>query len=267
MKGPLEQIAHSATSASYFDPLQIPVPGRSRVVLREVPWDCLHLVSMIAARHNDFGRSRFDLFVIYLLYIAMAKERPLPRNAFLRHSGDLNEYALFCSSAAVTRGGEFFSNSRSPKCDDSVELSCFGQVTKPTTFDLAKLEKLPITSQNVTYFAAGQVASHQFTGAFWDLLRSVGGIIVDPKVKNDILRSVVIVAGSDGYASVIGAGEITPGFGGDQIMIAYAQDGQPLGQDSFAKIIASGDKMGGRFVSNISKIEIRKVVLGTDTLN
>jgi hypothetical protein len=98
----------------------------------------------------------------------------------------------------------------------------FGQVTKPTTFDLAKLEKLPITSQNVTYFAAGQVASHQFTGALlWDLLQSVGGIIVDPKVKNDILRSVVIVTGSDGYASVIGAGEITPGFGGDQISTGW----------------------------------------------
>jgi hypothetical protein len=50
-------------------------------------------------------------------------------------------------------------------------------------------------------------------------------------------------------------------------MIAYAQDGQPLGQDGFAKIIAPGDKMGGRFVSNIAKIEIRKVVFGTDTLN
>ena len=144
----------------------------------------------------------------------------------------------------------------------------FGQVTKPTTFDLAKLEKLSITSQNVTYFAAGQVASHQFTGALlWDLLQSAGGIIVDPKVKNDILRLIVVVTGSDGYASVIGAGEIAPGFGGVQIMIAYAQDGQPLGQDGFAKIIAPGDKMGGRFVSNIAKIEIRKVVFGTDTLN
>ena len=144
----------------------------------------------------------------------------------------------------------------------------FGQVTKPTTFDLTALKKLPLTSENVTYFAAGQVASHQFTGALlWDLLQSVGGIVVDPKVKNDILRSVVIITGSDGYASVIGAGEIAPGFGGDQIMIAYAQDGQPLGQDGFAKIIAPGDKMGGRFVSNIAKIEIRKVVLGTDALN
>ncbi|HEY8005295.1 MAG TPA: hypothetical protein VIE66_00465 [Methylocella sp.] len=144
-----------------------------------------------------------------------------------------------------------------------------GQVAKPTTFDLTVLKKLPVTSENVTYFAAGLVQSHNFTGAsLWDLLQSVGGIIVDPKVKNDILRSAVIITGSDGYgyASVFGAGEIAPGFGGDQIMIAYAQDGLPLGPDGFAKIIAPGDKMGGRFVSNIVKIEVRKVALPTDSL-
>ena len=76
-----------------------------------------------------------------------------------------------------------------------------GQVAKPTTFDLTALKKLPVTSENVTYFAAGLVQSHNFTGALlWDLLQSVGGIIVDPKVKNDILRSAVIITGSDGYA-------------------------------------------------------------------
>jgi hypothetical protein len=101
----------------------------------------------------------------------------------------------------------------------------------------------------------------------WDLLQSAGGIIVDPKVKNDILRLIVVVTGSDGYASVIEPRRDLPGTGGVQIMIAYAQDGQPLGQDGFAKIIAPGDKMGGRIVSNIAKIEIRKVVFGTDTLN
>jgi DNA-binding beta-propeller fold protein YncE len=46
-----------------------------------------------------------------------------------------------------------------------------GQVTNPTTFNLAKLEKMPVTTQNVTYFAAGAVTSHTFTGALlWDLL-------------------------------------------------------------------------------------------------
>jgi Oxidoreductase molybdopterin binding domain len=115
----------------------------------------------------------------------------------------------------------------------------------------------PVTNENVTYFAAGAVVTQSFTGTLlWDLLQSVG-IVVDPKIKNDILRKVVIVKGSDGYQSVFGAGEIAPTFGGAQIMVAYAADGQALGKDGFARIVAPGDKAGGRFVSNIVKIEVQ----------
>jgi hypothetical protein len=132
-----------------------------------------------------------------------------------------------------------------------------GEVTDRTSFDLQKLEELPVANQNVTYFAAGSVVTQSFTGALlWDLLQSVG-IIVDPNIKNDILRKIVIVTGSDGYQSVFGAGEIDPTFGGTQIMVAYAADGQLLGQAGFARIVAPGDKAGGRFVSNIVKIEVR----------
>jgi len=34
-------------------------------------------------------------------------------------------------------------------------------------------------------------------------------------------------------------------------MVAYAADGQALGNDGFARIVAPGDKAGGQFVSNI----------------
>jgi DMSO/TMAO reductase YedYZ molybdopterin-dependent catalytic subunit len=132
-----------------------------------------------------------------------------------------------------------------------------GEVTKRTSFDLEALEALPVTKENVTYFAAGAVVTQSFTGTLlWDLLQSVG-IVVDSKIKNDILRKIVIVTGSDGYRSVFGAGEIAPTFGGAQIMVAYAADGQPLGTDGFARIVAPGDKAGGRFVSNIVKIEVQ----------
>ncbi len=70
---------------------------------------------------------------------------------------------------------------------------------------------------------------------------------------------VLLLSGSDGYEAIFGAGEIDPEFGGDQIIIAYAENGQSLGQDGFAKIIAPGDKSGGRFVSNIVNIEVRDV--------
>ncbi len=70
---------------------------------------------------------------------------------------------------------------------------------------------------------------------------------------------IAIVTGSDGYKTVFGAGELEPGFGGDQVMVAYKANGQLLGADGFARIVASGDKKGGRFVSNVVKIEVRSV--------
>jgi hypothetical protein len=85
----------------------------------------------------------------------------------------------------------------------------------------------------------------------------VNGIVTDPTIKNDILHRVIIVTGTDCYQSVFGAGEINPSFGGNQIMVAYATGGQPLGSAGFARIVAPGDKAGGRFVSNIASIEVR----------
>jgi hypothetical protein len=62
------------------------------------------------------------------------------------------------------------------------------------------------------------------------------------------------VTGTDGYVAVFTAGEIDPGFGCNQILVAYAVNGQPLGSEGPAQIVAPGDKAGGRFVHNIAKI-------------
>ena len=132
-----------------------------------------------------------------------------------------------------------------------------GQVQTPKLFNVPTLKKLPVSHENVTYFAAGSVVSHSFTGALlWDLLQSVG-IVVDPTVKNDILRKTIVVTGTDGYVAVFTAGEIAPNFGGNQVLVAYEVDGEPLGADGPAEIVAPGDKAGGRFVHNIATIEVR----------
>ncbi|PNG25090.1 molybdopterin-dependent oxidoreductase [Methylocella silvestris] len=132
-----------------------------------------------------------------------------------------------------------------------------GEVTQRLVVNLAKLKTFPAASADVTYFAGGAVTTHSFTGALlWDVLQKAG-IVVDSAVKNDILRKTVTVYGSDGYVSVFSAGEINPYFGGNQIILAYSQDGAPLGDGGIAKLVAPGDKAGGRFVSNIARITVR----------
>jgi hypothetical protein len=48
-----------------------------------------------------------------------------------------------------------------------------------------------------------------------------------------------------------------PQFSGEQIIIAYQQDGQLLGADGFARMVVPGDKSGGRAVANIVRIDVR----------
>lgn len=135
-----------------------------------------------------------------------------------------------------------------------------GEVTNRAVFNLNNLESFPPGQENITYFAAGSVVTESFTGVLlWDLLNNspVNGIVTNPNIKNDILHKVIIAIGTDCYQSVFGAGEIDPSFGGSQIMVAYETGGQSLGSDGFARIVAPGDKAGGRFVSNIAKIEVR----------
>lgn len=142
----------------------------------------------------------------------------------------------------------------------STSILVTGEVIKPTVFDQTGLQQFSPAQENVTYFAAGSVVTNAYTGALlWDVLNSppAGPIITNANIKNDILNKIIIVTGCDGYQSVFGAGEVDPFFGDNQIMLAYAVNGQSLGSEGLAQIVAPGDKAGGRFVFIIDKIEVK----------
>lgn len=132
-----------------------------------------------------------------------------------------------------------------------------GEVQHRLDFDLKKLEALPVATENVWYFTGAGPVNTTWTGANLLDVLDAAGLIVNPNIKNDILRKIVIVTGSDGYESVISGGELEPQFGGEQIIIAYKNDSQPLSSDGFARMVVPGDKTGGRAVANIVKIEVR----------
>ena len=123
-------------------------------------------------------------------------------------------------------------------------------------FTLATLRQLPVATVNVSYISGSRLQSATFTGALlWDVVQKAG-IVIDPNVKNDLIRKLITVTAADGYQVTFSAGEIAPNFGGKQIMVAYEADGAPLGANGFARIVVPGDKAGGRFISNINRIII-----------
>ena len=88
----------------------------------------------------------------------------------------------------------------------------------------------------------------------WDLLNKAG-------IKRDPTRDgqfqYVEVTGTDCYQVVLALGEINPGFGGEQVLVADGENGAPLGSDTgFARLVVPGDKFGGRSTFWITSIKV-----------
>lgn len=140
----------------------------------------------------------------------------------------------------------------------SVSFTLSGLVSTPGTYDAAVLATLPATTVSVTYTAAGRPVSASFTGvSLWTLLTATG-LVTDLAVKNAELREYVLATGSDGYEATFSLGELDPRFGGGGAadLVAYAQDGQPLGTDGFARLVVPDDLAGGRYISNLVSLQV-----------
>jgi DMSO/TMAO reductase YedYZ molybdopterin-dependent catalytic subunit len=139
----------------------------------------------------------------------------------------------------------------------SAQFQICGDVNTPTTFNLQNLQGMSPTTENVFYYTGQGPVQGEYTGVLlWDLLNNAG-IKTNPNVKNDILRKVIEVVGTDGYTVRFSAGELDPAFGGQQVIVAYAQNGALLGQNSgFAQLVFPGDKAGGRYVYWIALIKV-----------
>lgn len=127
-----------------------------------------------------------------------------------------------------------------------------------TTFDLAGLEAYaaanPTAVRSVDVPKTGG-GTDTYTGiSLYSLLSSY--IPVNPTVKNDILRDYVMAIGSDGYQVAFSLGELSPSFGNQNDIVAYQLNGVDLTNSGFARIVAPADVKAGRWVSNLTELNI-----------
>jgi hypothetical protein len=134
-----------------------------------------------------------------------------------------------------------------------------GGVATPLTETPGALAALPQHTETVTYHMGGTAVTDTYTGAYlWDVLNAAG-IVTDAAIKNDILRKLVAVTGSDGYEVAFALGELSPKFGDAPILVALSDTAGQLGAggaDGFARIVVPGDILGGRYVSNIASMTV-----------
>jgi hypothetical protein len=148
----------------------------------------------------------------------------------------------------------------------SDHLTLTGQVADPTIVTPETLTNLNrSTTETATYVSGAGQTTDTYTGVtLWNLIQSAG-LLTDPSIKNDLLRYAVVATGSDGYRAVISLGEIAPTFGNQQDLVAYADTKGQLGAggtDGAMRLVVPGDHAGGRYVSNLTSLQVIDATTG-----
>jgi hypothetical protein len=117
-------------------------------------------------------------------------------------------------------------------------------------------------TETATYLSGSGSVTDTYTGvSLWNLVQDAG-LLTDPSIKNDLLNFVVVATGSDGYRAAFSLGEINPAFGNQQDIVAYADQKGQLGSggtDGAMRIVVPGDVAGGRYVSNLTSLQVMDV--------
>lgn len=136
-----------------------------------------------------------------------------------------------------------------------------GQILNPLTLDAARLQAdYPAQTLDVTYLSGDKTFKGTFTGAPLTAILDAAQINLNADAKNDKLTLYIVATGADGYQALIAYGEVDPDFGAQPVIVAYAQDGKPIAAEAGGplRLVVPGDKRGGRYVSQLVSLEIRR---------
>ncbi len=146
----------------------------------------------------------------------------------------------------------------------STSFRVTGRIGHPKVYRLADLKALPPHTVDVSFQGPGGIQTHSFTGALLLDVANAAAPRFDADQKNDFLRWTARVHATDNYEVVVAWGEFDPGFEGKQVLLAYADNGQPLTDTGFARLVVPNDKKGGRYVSNVNLVALNPLRGGPD---
>jgi DMSO/TMAO reductase YedYZ molybdopterin-dependent catalytic subunit len=132
-----------------------------------------------------------------------------------------------------------------------------GAIAHSRTWTAAELQALPATTLPVTFATEHGTQQGRWTGVLLWTLLDQAGIAVDSKVHNAVLQHTILITGRDGYAVALSVGELSPAFGADPALIAYARDGASLPAVEGLRLVVPGDKAGGRAVRDVVRIDVK----------
>jgi DMSO/TMAO reductase YedYZ molybdopterin-dependent catalytic subunit len=131
-----------------------------------------------------------------------------------------------------------------------------GDVAHPTTYTEAQLRAFTPSELYVWCLSMQGVIDASYVGVLlWDILTDAG-VHLNPANINDINRFYVRIIATNGFQVTLALAEIAPRLGGQQALLAYEQNGAPLGDLGFARLVMPGDKWCGRSAFNVAQIQV-----------
>lgn len=231
----------------------------SKVQLGEADAGICYLTDISASVQKDITTldipDQFNTLASYPISALKGAANSAGATAFVQYITGAQGQAVLKTYGFLSPSGTSGSTQGGP----SVNFSLGGLVNTPGTFKLDDLKAFTKTTVTTNPLAGGTPMGEATYGGplLYDVLQKAV-VKVDASRKNDILRKVVVVTGTDGYSVAIAWGEIDPKFANKKVLVAYEQNGQPLAQkDGFARLIVPGDGAAGRYVSNVAKIEVK----------
>lgn len=229
--------ATDVTSAAQKDITSLPIPDQYNV-LASYP------IALVKNAPNKTAAQAFIAFV-----------RSAPGQAILKQNNFILDQDTGTQARAITRDPALLAYQQAAPYSPSFTID--GQVNTPATYTLADLQALPAVDEPVQFIAGAGTESHDFQGvSLYDLLMSAGPQ-TDPARKNDLIRFYIRVTAAGGYTAVLSWAEIDPFNEGKDVLVAYMDGGQPLGDgQGMARLVVPGDGHGARYVSAITEITL-----------
>jgi hypothetical protein len=128
---------------------------------------------------------------------------------------------------------------------------------KATTLSVAELQSMP--QKTVTVHNEHTKADESYTGVLLGDLLAKYGFAVEKTTQKKMLRSYLVVEGTDKYWVLYSVTEVEGSEHNGEVIVATSVGGKPLGADGQFKLVDSGDKKPQRWVRNLRSITVKSV--------
>lgn len=130
-----------------------------------------------------------------------------------------------------------------------------GQDGQERTLTAAELEALG--AEDVTVPDPHTQAPTRYRAVALPKVLALAGFPSDAPVRGPLLAARLLVEAADGYKVVFSFPELDPRTGSTQVLVAFALDGEPLGDDIGPfRLLVPTDRRGARWVRQLTHLRM-----------